>query len=232
MVSPIMRKAIICLAIVGGLLSYGLAAHAQSGGATSGPTKLYKWVDDQGKVHYTEHLPPEAAGKATSQMNRQGTVVKETDRALTKEQQFAKQEAEREREEQAKRATEERRMNEAILSSYSSEKDIDMARERAMQSNADAIKSAAHNVEAAKKLHADLLQKAAPFKDKPLPAKLQRDIESNEVDLKNQQQLLDSKKREAAQINARYDEDKRRYIALTRGSSTSASAPAPAPTTR
>ncbi|HKO86966.1 MAG TPA: DUF4124 domain-containing protein [Burkholderiales bacterium] len=227
-----MRRATISLAVIGLLCAYG-PVHAQSKGSSSPTTqKLYKWVDDQGKVHYTERLPPEATGKATAQMNRQGTVVKEMDRALTKEEQLAKQEAERKREEDAKRATEERRMNEAILSSYSSEKDIDMARERAMQSNADAIKSAMHNVETAKKLQAELKQKTAPFKDKSLPLKLQRDIESNEVDLRNQQQLLDSKTLEAAKINARYDEDKRRYIALTRGGPVSAAPPTstPAPT--
>lgn len=226
-----MRKTIVIAFSVFNLLCLGgvTLAYAQQGQSTA-PKKLYKWVDEQGKVHYTENLPAEAAGKATSQMNNQGTVLKETGRALTREEHLAKQEMERKREEEAKRATEERRINDAILSSYSSEKDIELARERAMQSNADAIKSATHNVELAKKLHAELLQKAAPFNEKqrPLPLKLKQDIESNEIDLRNQQQLLDSKKHEAAQINARYDEDKRRYIALTKAP---ANTPSPAPAT-
>ncbi|HKY03089.1 MAG TPA: hypothetical protein VJM53_11110, partial [Burkholderiales bacterium] len=77
---------------------------------------------------------------------------------------------------------------------------------------------------------AELNQLSAPYKDKKLPGKIQRDIETNEVDLKNHQQLLDAKKKEAAQINARYDEDKRRFIALKGGAPVSSSI-APLPTT-
>jgi len=215
-----------------GLICAGLltaTAHAQEKKKTSkspsnaaGPQKLYKWVDDQGNVHYSERLPQEATGKATSTLNRQGTVTRETGRALTPEELAAKQAAERKRQDEAKAATVERRKNEAVLSSYESEKDIDLARERAMVSNADAIRSATHNVDVAAKKQAELQQRAAPFKDKPVPTKLQQEIEANAVDLKNQQQLLDTKKREAEQINARYDEDKRRFNALTKNKDSAA----------
>lgn len=187
----------------------------------SAPPKLYKWVDEKGQVHYSERLPQEATGKATTTLNKQGQVTQETNRALTKEELAVKQAEDRRRQDEAKAATEERRKNEAVLSSYESEKDIEMARSRAMESNTDAIKSATHNVERAKRKQTELSKLTTPFKDKPLPKKLERDIEENEIDLKNQQQLLDTKKREAEQINARYDEDKRRFNALTKGTTTS-----------
>jgi hypothetical protein len=38
-----------------------------------------------------------------------------------------------------------------------------------------------------------------------------------ENDLKANLQLLETKKREAESINARYDDDKKRYVAITRG---------------
>ena len=203
-----------------------LCASAFAAPQGNAPTKLYKWVDEEGKVHYTERLPQEATGKATSTMNRQGTVLKERDRALTKEELLAKQEAERRSEDAAKRATEERRKNEAVLSSYESVNDIEKARVRAMESNADVIKSTAHNVDLALKRQAELAQLAVPYKEngKKLPGRLALDMESNEMDLKGHQQLLDAKKKEAAQINARYDEDKRRFIALRGGAGETAPA--------
>ena len=72
-----------------------------------------------------------------------------------------------------------------------------------------------------------------------MPAKLQQDIKNNELELKNQTELLGVKKKELDSINAKYDEDKRRYIELTKGKgatpakATTAAAPAsPAGTTK
>lgn len=226
--SRFIKPLLLALLCIGALMNAFAWAAPQSTGTS--PNKLYKWVDDQGKVHYTERLPQEATGKATATLNRQGTVIKESDRALTKEELHAREEIERKREEEAKRTTEERRKNEALLSSYESEKDIEAARTRAMESNADVIKSTTHNVNVALKKQAELNQQAAGYKGKKLPMKLQRDIDSNDVDLKAQQQLLDMKKKEAAQINARYDEDKRRFRSL-KGGTPATPATASVPTT-
>jgi hypothetical protein len=41
------------------------------------------------------------------------------------------------------------------------------------------------------------------------------DIQNTEVDLRSQENLIDIKKKEVEAINAKYDEDKRRYSELT-----------------
>jgi hypothetical protein len=229
----------LLLLAASGLVALGLAGavHADSkpkkqATAKNPPktaTKFYKWIDDEGKVHYTEHLPPESTGKNTSQLNKHGSVVRETDRALTPEERLLQEQATHRREEEAKTQKEEERKNVAVMSSYSSEKDIDSARERALASNSDAINSANHNIEVAMKRKEELTKRSAGFQNKPKPEKLEREIESNETDLRNQQQLLNTKKREAEQINARYDEDKRRFLRLTKPASSTASIAQPTP---
>ena len=52
--------------------------------------------------------------------------------------------------------------------------------------------------------------------EKPF-ARLTADLKNSEIDLKAQEELLAVKKREVIAINAKYDEDKKRYIELTRG---------------
>ena len=49
------------------------------------------------------------------------------------------------------------------------------------------------------------------------PAKLRDDIKNAADELKAHEQLLELKKREVDSINARYDEDKKRYAALNAG---------------
>jgi hypothetical protein len=55
------------------------------------------------------------------------------------------------------------------------------------------------------------------YKKNPAPLKLQNDVKAAQVDLEAQQNLLEIKKKEVESINARYDEDKKRFAALTTG---------------
>ena len=49
------------------------------------------------------------------------------------------------------------------------------------------------------------------------PTKLTNDIKNSDIDLKAQEDLLAVKKKEVSVINAKYDEDKKRYLEATRG---------------
>jgi hypothetical protein len=53
-----------------------------------------------------------------------------------------------------------------------------------------------------------------------MPAKLKQDLSNIEIEIKNQKELLEAKKREIGTINAKYDEDKRRYAEATRKAQT------------
>ena len=64
---------------------------------------------------------------------------------------------------------------------------------------------------------------------KTLPPKLVEQIKSNEIELKTQQDTLQVRKKQASTINAKYDEDKRRYLELTRGKAGAQAASTPAP---
>ena len=53
-------------------------------------------------------------------------------------------------------------------------------------------------------------------KNKP-PVTLEQKIKNAEIDLKAQESLLAAKKKEVETINARFADDKKRYIELTKG---------------
>lgn len=197
--------------------------------------KLYKYTDPvTGKVVYTDKLPAEAAGQANEQLNRAGTVVRRNEAAPTAEQ-IAAREAERKRRiEEEAHAKEEKRKNVALLNTYSSEKDIEDARERALKTNEDAIKDAERKIAEAEKRQKQLANEAEFHQKKGLPPQLKRDMQQNEADIRALGELLEAKRKETALVNAKYDEDKRRYRELTKaGTVASASQPAaPAGTTK
>jgi len=197
-----------------------LAAAATFASSAFAQAKLYKWTDANGKVHYTDKMPTESAGRAAAELNKQGTVVRRTEAALTPEQK-----AELEREKQRKleeevAAKEQKRKDLALLNTYSSERDIDEARARALRTNEDAIKEAERKLADAQKRSEKLRADAEFYQKKPMPPQLKQDMQVNELELRTQTELIDAKKKEVAGINAKYDEDKRRFTDLTSASKT------------
>ena len=185
--------------------------------------RTYKCVDDKGKVYYTQVPPKECIGKDTQEISRQGLVSKRTESALNPEQQAAREEERKKQQEQEIAAREERRKNQALLNTYSSEKDLEDARGRALKDNEVAIQEIEKRMAGAEKRKKELEAEKEFYLKKPMPPKLQDDIKNNEVEIRNQREVLDARKKQVANINAKYDEDKRRYLELTKGAPASAS---------
>ena len=199
-----MLRAALAIAIA----TLPLAVEAQS----------YRCVGKDGKKYYGQSVPPQCLGQPVEQLNAQGMVVKRFDAqasAAEREKKLAEEEQRKKRESVSK---EEGRRSRALLATYTSEKDIENARARALQENQIAVKDIESKIAAIKKRHGDLIKELEFFqgKSKP-PAKLENDIKNAQIDLKAQEGLMAAKQKEVDQINARYDDDKKRYIEVTRG---------------
>jgi hypothetical protein len=184
---------------------------------TAGAQKLYKYVDENGRTRYTDRPPIDMTGRASEQLNSQGTVVKRNSAALTPEEIAAQAAEEQKKREAAAIAREENRKNRALLATYPSIKDIDDARARALANNAEATRQIALRISDLERRRVKLEKDSAPYtdKNKPLPAELKREAFEIESDLRAQNELLAVKKQEVPVINAKYDEDKRRYQQIT-----------------
>ena len=117
------------------------------------------------------------------------------------------------------------RKNQALLNTYSSENDIDDSRQRALKQVEQATKEIQKRIAEAQDRAKKLASEKEFYLKKPMPKKLQDDIKNNEIDLKVQQDALASKRKELGEINAKYDEDKRRYMELTGAKPKAAPAP-------
>jgi hypothetical protein len=194
----------------------------------------FRCVGKDGHKYYGSTIPPECLGQPVEQLNTQGTVIRRFDPVGDEKQKAAKEaEAAKKRQEDAA-AREESRRNRALLATYTSEKDVDEARARALQDNQKAVKEVEARIADIKKRQAGFAKEMEFYQEPPaakdakgkpkagakppkIPPKLAEDIKNAEIDLSAQQQLLDAKKKEVDAINAKYDEDKKRYAELTKG---------------
>jgi chromosome segregation ATPase len=179
------------------------------------PQRMYKCVDAKGKVYYTQVPPRECLGRETQELNKSGSVIKKSERAATPAEVQAREAERKKKAEADERIKEERRKNTALLNTYSSEKDIEDQRARALKEAQDAIAATEKSIAGAQKRQKDLETEKEFYVKKPMPFKLKNEINNVEMEIKNQTALLEAKKKEINTINAKYDEDKRRYVELT-----------------
>jgi hypothetical protein len=172
---------------------------------------MYKWVDDKGVVHYSDTMPTEAVNKGNVELNKQGVAIRKTDPALTPEQRHAK-EIEDERQRQiAKQQEDVARRDNALLASYTSESEIDLARNRAVATITAALQSSQAYSEQLTKRRATLETKKGAYGGKAVPPALDREIEGIDVELARQSDFIAQKKSELNIVGVKYDTDKQRW---------------------
>jgi hypothetical protein len=186
--------------------------------------RMYKCVDAKGRVYYTQVPPPECLGRDTQELNKSGTLIRRNPAVipLTPAQEQAREAERKKKTEDEERSKEDRRKNLALLNTYSSERDIEDARTRALKEAQGVIEDMEKSIAGAQKRRQELEVEKEFYVKKPMPFKLKQEITNNEIEIRNQTSLLDAKKKEINTINAKYDEDKRRYVELTSGKAATA----------
>ena len=202
--------------LIGGsaLLIAPLAAQAQA---------TYRCTGNDGKKYYGSTIPMQCVGRPVEQLSAAGTVVRRIDPEGEEKARVAKEAAAEKKKEEEATSREEARRSRALLATYTSERDIEEARKRALEDNEKAVQDVESKIEALKKRRSGYEKELAFYQDGTdkkakggPPAKLTNDIKNSDIDLKAQEDLLAVKKKEVVSINAKYDEDKKRYLAATR----------------
>ena len=212
--------------VIAALLALPFAAQAQS----------YRCVGKDGKKYYGSTIPQQCIGQPVEQLSKQGTVIRRmgVDTQVSEADRAAKEAAAKKKREEDALAKEERRRNNALLATYTSEKDIEDARSRALADNQKASKEVESRIAEIRKRQATYNKEMEFYADgakqgdksgkkgaatrtaAKAPPKLVADMQNAEIDLKAQENLLAMRQKEVAAINAKYDEDKKRFLELTR----------------
>lgn len=227
------------LAVLGALAAAMAAAPLAAWAQAKSQAHTFRCTGKDGKKYYGSTIPTPCLGEPIEALSSQGTVLYRIDAEADERARKAKEaDAARKREEDAA-SKEEARRNRALLATYTSEKDIEDARTRALADNAKSVKEVETRMEAIRKRQGGYAKEMEFYSDgaakpsdkggkaKPAPAaaksgakpppKLVEDMRMAEVDLKLQEEALEQRKKQVEIINAKYNEDKKRFLALTKG---------------
>lgn len=210
---------------LGSALALLLAAMPAPPAAAQGRI-TYCCIGDNGRQVCSDVLPKECHGKAYREINARGVTVKRIDAPLTAEQRAMKEaEDKKAKEEEAKRLEQDRK-NRALLATYSSEKDIDFVRDRAIGDVQRSIKASQDKMVELTNRQKKLDDEAEFYKKKPMPPELQSQIRDNQAEMKALQVAIDGRQKDIEALKARYEEEKQRFRELTQKKTTERSAPA------
>jgi ATP-dependent Clp protease ATP-binding subunit ClpA len=189
------------------LASGGLDAQAKKVG------KMYKWTDKEGNVHYSDQIPPEAVEYGREKFNDQGMTVETVDRAPTPEELVAQREAERLAAEEARRAEEQKKLDETLIASYASEEDLVRAYEQRMDLLEQTIEARRIEIGAREQSLSKLVAQAADLErgGRPVSDALRQMITSEQNEISRQRTFLETKDKERSQIKVDHERQLARF---------------------
>ncbi len=177
--------------------------------------QFYRCVTKDGRTIYGEVIPAACVGLVVEQLNPQGIVLRRIDPPLTPEQRAAKAAEEQKRREEAEAARVQARRDHSLLATYPTIESIDDARGRALRPASANVRDIEAGIEQLRKRKAELDKELASYGKRATPARLTEDLHQVELDLAAQAELLAAKQKDIEAINARYDDEKKRYADLT-----------------
>jgi hypothetical protein len=190
-----------------------LASPGFAAGATNGRT-LYKWVDEQGVIHYGDHIPPEYAGQEQHVMNSQGIEINRLEAQKSPEA-LAAEELKKAEAEQSKNR------DRNLLNTYASVQEIERLRDQRVTLLTDQIKVTSQFLEVLngklKKLRVSSMH-FKPYNSDPgapaMPDQIAEDLVRVGNDIRTQEQNLREKRSEETIMSKQFDSDIARFKEL------------------
>jgi hypothetical protein len=156
--------------LIPALLLSGLASNAQAG--------LYRWVDEDGSVHYSDSVPPTQIEKGHTELSEEGIRINSIPPVKTPEELRREKELERLRAQHERLVQKQRSADLVLLRTFRSEDDIKIARDEKLAAVDVMIKVTKNNVRRQQEWLSRLRSEAADLEraGKPVPQRLSNNI--------------------------------------------------------
>lgn len=189
---------------------------AASGYLSPASAELFRWVDAEGKVHYSDRMPAELAGEEHSLLSPDGIELRNIERAKTDEEVRRERELERLRAEQQRMAEQQRAADEALLQSFSNIDEMMMVRDGKLAAIAAMAQVTKRNIRHQQDWLSDLDAEAERLQaqDKPVPHALDQQIAEAERALEDAMADLLQHERQKQAIREQFERDARRFEQL------------------
>lgn len=174
---------------------------------------MYRWVDGNGRVQYGDTLPANYQKSGAAELNSQGQVIKRTTSAAEREAEAVA------RVEQAKikRAADvQARLDRALTSTYTTEAEIDLARDRALAHHKLAIHGAETRAKAVAANIRELQERADKITQtkRAVPSNLRLQLAQSQKESLELKHTILNNEEALIKVREKYETDKQRFRLL------------------
>ncbi len=196
-----------------------LALGAGTSDAQSGKdkTKLYRWVDKNGQVHYGDSVPPEYAEQDRDILNRQGVPITREQGLVTAEEAAEQAAAAKAARDEQKRKLRDR----VLLQTYQSVRELEVLRDNRLElvdAQLTIQEQSLANLRAQRAQIQKQVTRYAPVnkdpKAQPLPEELTLDLDRSANDIATQEANLVKRREERENIRLTFEADIKRFKEL------------------
>ena len=184
-------------------------------GAVSAAGNVLCCVDAAGKQACGDILPAACYGRAYREINASGVVVRQVEAPLSADEQRQRVTAEQARQKREMVLREQQRADRALLKTYSSVEDIAAWQQRAQAPVEAAVLTAERQLSVLRERYHQYSTEAAHYRNTVVPTALAKQLQDTERDIQLQQSVLLTRQKELAMLQAKYAQDRQRYLELT-----------------
>ncbi len=181
--------------------------------------RLYRWVDDHGKIHYSDTIPAEAARQQRIVYDkRQLRKLKVIDKPKTREELAREARLRKLRQEEKRLLETQLARDRALLRTYRSEEDLQLARQGQLNTIDTRIRVLETNHKRLSTLLQTRIQKAAEIErdGRKVPKGLIREITSIRQQIRQTEAKIASEKRSRETLERKFARDLKRFRRLHR----------------
>ncbi len=178
--------------------------------------KMYKWVDENGQMHFGDKIPTEYIAKEHDELNEQGVVIKHKDAAKTPKQKAEARHLESERKKAALVEKRKRQRDRVLLDTYTTERDLIVARDSRLDAVDSQIQLAVSIIKDSNNKIESMEKQVAQIKtsNREVPPALYNRIDNEKQQVSVQSKVMGNHKKRRDEISIQFNDYVERFKVL------------------
>ncbi len=178
--------------------------------------KMYKWVDENGQMHFGDKIPTEYIAKEHDELNEQGVVIKHKDAAKTPKQKAEARRLESERKKAALVEKRKRQRDRVLLDTYTTERDLIVARDSRLDAVDSQIQLAVSIIKDSNNKIESMEKQVAQIKtsNREVPPDLYNRIDNEKQQVSVQSKVMGNHKKRRDEISIQFNDYVERFKVL------------------
>jgi hypothetical protein len=181
--------------------------------AFSAQAKMYKWVDENGQMHFGDKIPQKYLAKEHEELNERGMKVKHKEAEKNAQEKAEEQHLEQERKKAALEAQKKKKMDRVLLDAYDSENDLIIARDSRLEAVASQIQLSEAIISESNKKIKSMEERVAEIKvsGREVPDNLYVSLDNERQQVATQTRVMQTHKKRSDEISEKYNDYIKRF---------------------